>query len=134
LATNQWLNIVNFGLIILIWLVQLIIYPSFHEIDEAVFTKWHKKYVKLMCSVVVPLMLAQALLVLRSVVDHLTLGNLLMLTGITICWTSSFFLSVPCHKMLQLKGKDHAVIHRLVRTNWIRTIFWTCVFLAGIMA
>jgi len=130
----HWLNIINFGLVVLIWLVQLIIYPSFAHIDEAGFVNWHRKYVKRISSVAIPLMLAQILLVFRLVFLKSNLLDFLMLSGITIIWIASFSLSVPCHKKLQKRGKDQAVIKRLVQTNWIRTILWTAIFLTGIFS
>jgi hypothetical protein len=130
----HWLNIINFGLVVLIWLVQLIIYPSFAYIDEAGFVNWHRKYIKRISSLAIPLMLAQILLVLTLVFLDPCVPSFLMLSGIVIIWISSFYLSVPCHKKLQKNGKDQAVIKRIVQTNWIRTILWTAVFLTGIVS
>jgi len=130
----HWLNTINFGLAVLIWLVQLIVYPSFAYIDEAGFVNWHRKYVKRISSVAIPLMLAQILLIFRFVFLKANLLYFLMLSGIAIIWISSFSLSVPCHKKLQKSGKDQAVIKRLVQTNWIRTILWSAVFLTGIVS
>jgi hypothetical protein len=79
-------------------------------------------------------MLAQMALVLRLVFTQPGLPNFLMLSAIIIIWISSFSLSVPYHKKLLQRGKDQTVISRLVRTNWIRTILWTAVFLTGIVS
>ncbi len=128
-----WLDIINFGLVVLIWLVQLIIYPSFAYIGEAEFGDWHRKYVNRISSVVIPLMLGQMLLVIRLVFLASGLSYLLMLSGIIIIWISSFSLSVPCHRKLQKNGKDQGVIKLLVQTNWVRTIVWTAVFVTGIV-
>ena len=49
--------IVDSGLFVLIWLVQLIIYPSFRYTKEAYFVQWHARYTLLMGLVVSPFML-----------------------------------------------------------------------------
>ncbi|MDW7773187.1 MAG: hypothetical protein SCH71_09895 [Desulfobulbaceae bacterium] len=132
LSIPLWLDIVNFGLVVLIWLVQLIIYPAFAYINEDEFANWHRGYVKTISSIASPLMLAQMVLILWLVFTQPGLPDFLMLSGIIIIWISSFSLSVPCHKKLTQIGKNQSVITRLVRTNWIRTILWTAVFLTGI--
>ncbi len=45
---------VSWGLFILIWLVQLIIYPGFHRIPRESFATYHKWYVIRMSCVVLP--------------------------------------------------------------------------------
>lgn len=129
----QWLDIINFGLLVLVWLVQLIIYPSFAHIGATEFTSWHREYVGKISVVVTPLILIQMLLVLRLIYLIPALKYFLMLVCLAVIWISSFSLSVPCHKKLRKIGKDPAVIKRLVRTNWVRTILWTAVFLTGLI-
>ena len=133
LDSKEWLDIVNAGLVVLIWLVQLIIYPSFAHINETAFVDWHKKYVARITSCVAPLMIAQVLLVLRLLATTPIFKYYLMLSCILIIWYASFSLSVPCHRKLQKSGKNVAVINRLILTNWVRTILWTVVFLTGIL-
>ena len=128
-----WLDIINFGLVILIWLVQLIIYPSFAHIEKDEFLPWHRRYVRTISMIVSPLMLAQMVLIVIRLSYQLTRVNIFMLFCVIVIWISSFSLSVPCHTKLSRDGKDHVVIDRLVRTNWIRTILWTLVFLSGIL-
>ena len=55
---------IDFGLFILIWMVQLIVYPSFRCIDANLFSQWHDKYTGLISVFVVPLMFTQVGLVL----------------------------------------------------------------------
>jgi len=129
---SEWLHIINFGLVVLIWLVQLIIYPSFAQIRDAEFSSWHRRYVRKITAVVAPLMLAQLLLIIMTLINRPDAAAMLMLACVLGIWLTSFTLSVPCHKQLQDGGKNDQVIQRLVRTNWIRTILWTGVFLIGI--
>ena len=49
----------DFGLVVLIWIVQLIIYPSFHVVANDAFAAWHKTYMALISYLVIPLMFGQ---------------------------------------------------------------------------
>ena len=118
--------IVDSGLFVLIWLVQLIIYPSFRYTKEAYFVQWHARYTLLMGLVVSPFMLTQAgiegLLLFQNEVRWWRIAP------ITLIWLATFSLSVPCHRQLQKSGKNLSTINRLVATNWIRTILWSLLF------
>jgi len=120
--------IVSMGLFILIWLVQLIIYPSFAFAAVETFTQWHKRYTGLITIFVAPLMLLQTTAFAWQAFFlgrwHDWVGFALVVT----CWIATFCLSVPCHDALQRQGYDLKIIKRLVRTNWIRTAAWTAVF------
>ena len=50
---------IDFGLVVLIWLVQLIIYPSFRYMSAEQLAIWHPNYSNLITLFVGPLMLAQ---------------------------------------------------------------------------
>ncbi|MEQ9363414.1 MAG: hypothetical protein RIF32_04185, partial [Leptospirales bacterium] len=56
------LHLFHFGLVVLIWLVQLVIYPAFMYADAEQFTDWHRVYTERVSLVVVPLMLGQLVL------------------------------------------------------------------------
>ena len=130
---KTWFTIINFGLVVLIWLVQLIIYPSLAHISEADFISWHRRYVRTISIIVTPLMIAQMLLAAEMLNRDRNLPHMLIVLCIAIIWIASFALSVPCHKALQQHGKNQTVIHRLVGTNWIRTMLWSAIFLLGLL-
>lgn len=46
-----------------------------------------------------------------------------------VCWVCTFFLSVPIHAQLAKGAHDPALLQRLVRTNWPRTLAWTLIVL-----
>ncbi len=128
-----WLLLIDFGLFVLIWLVQLIIYPSFRYCDPAQFQSWHNTYTGLISVFVVPLMLAQlGIYGWQSAVrgeawDYIALG----LVGVV--WAVTFGWSVPCHDALHRQGFDREVIARLVLSNWPRTIVFTTLMLAHVI-
>ena len=49
--------LVDAGFIVLIWAVQLVIYPSFKFYSNANLLKWHRLYTKRVTVIVLPLML-----------------------------------------------------------------------------
>jgi hypothetical protein len=53
---------ISWGLLILIWLVQLIIYPGFQRISRDAFAAYHRWYVIRIAAVVLPLMVAELVL------------------------------------------------------------------------
>lgn len=122
-----WQIIVDSGLFVLIWLVQLIIYPSFRYTTEEFFIQWHSRYTALMGLIVTPFMLIQA----GMEVSVLLLCQLRWerVVPILLIWLATFTFSVPCHRQLHQGGKDFATITRLIVTNWIRTLLWSLLFL-----
>ncbi|MBT8362641.1 MAG: hypothetical protein HKP41_01035 [Desulfobacterales bacterium] len=118
-------TVVNFGLCILIWLVQLVIYPSFEEIEESRFPQWHKRYTLRISCLVLPLMLSQVVLFGHLIYQN-SFNAVSLIQGLLIfsAWVVTFTLSVPCHKKLS-KKKDTYQIKRLIASNWLRTVAWT---------
>lgn len=116
---------VNFGMCVLIWIVQLIIYPSFEEIEESQFPQWHKRYTFRISCLVIPLMISQVVLLGRLIYLN-SFNTVFILQGLLIfvAWVVTFTLSVPCHKKLSEK-KDTSQIKRLTASNWLRTAAWT---------
>lgn len=117
---------VSLALAVLIWLVQLIIYPSFHHLDRERFVAWHLRYTGLITWIVLPLMLGQVgLLGLLLATDPAPAAALWAQAPlVALAWLATFIFSVPAHGRLQ-QGKDDRQIAWLVSTNWIRTAAWT---------
>ncbi len=126
--------VADVGLVVLIWMVQLIIYPAFHFIEKDRFVQWHAAYARAIAILVIPLMFAQAISVLAGIVLDPAAPGIVQLVLVFAAWLSTFALSVPCHGKLRARGKDDAVITRLIRTNWPRTIAWSFVALLDFIA
>ena len=116
---------VSWGLFILIWLVQLIIYPGLARIPSNDFVNYHAWYVTKITMVVLPLMICEIIITIALLFLQENLFYPIVTCGLVILvWSSTFTLQVPIHKSLQA-GKDKSKIRRLVVTNWIRTISWS---------
>ena len=116
---------VSWGLLVLIWLVQLVVYPSFRRISSENFPSFHKWYVIRISSVVLPLMILELGFVTWWILsDKPSIAPALSTIFVFIVWLSTFVLQVPIHNQLKT-GKENLLIRRLISTNWIRTVAWT---------
>ena len=114
----------GYGLVVLIWLVQVIIYPGFHRIPPDIFIDYHRWYVKRISLIVLPLMISEVGMTIWWLLDAGTPGAVISTVLVVIVWSSTFLLQVPIHNRLT-SGKKEMLIRRLVATNWIRTIAWS---------
>lgn len=109
----------------LIWLIQVIHYPSFRYINQEHFSTFHRLHTNRITFIVGPLMTLEfatgAYLFFQ---ENMSLWSSINLAGILVIWLSTAFLSVPAHNKLALSYGD-ATLQRLISTNWIRTIMWT---------
>lgn len=124
----QLLLLISFGLVILIWLVQLIIYPNFQYIPDAELIKWHKIYTPRITVVVAPLMILQLALTIYLSFYLFSTLNLLALGLIVLNWLITFIYFVPLHVKIDQDNINQTSLRRLVQLNWYRTIIWSCVF------
>ena len=113
--------IISTGLLVLIWIIQILHYPSFLFVDRTRFSLFEQFHTKRISYIVLPLMIAE----LGLVIFHF---RPIVFGIVSLIWLSTFFLQVPCHEKLK-RGFDEKVIRKLILTNWIRTILWTIKFL-----
>lgn len=135
----NWLNhldalrhCVDLGMLVLIWLVQLTIYPGFAQMRSEAFSAWHESYMNRMGFIVSPFMLTQPLVIGLQLWLELTIFHIASAVLVGLAWLATAVFSVPAHRRLQQSGFDEAVIQRLVVTNWIRTLAWTGTCLLGL--
>jgi hypothetical protein len=122
-----WLAVlgVSFMLLSLIWLVQLLHYPTFRYIDPAAFGAFHAHHTRSISYLVAPLMVGELALAAWCAVQargHWAWAVPLVLVLFT--WANTFFVAVPLHGRLAA-GFDRDVIERLIRANGWRTAAWT---------
>ena len=127
------LLVVDFGLVVIIWMTQLIVYPSFDSVDTSLFPSWHASYTRRISFVVAPLMVAQLGLHSQHLFEMPSLASVGSLAFVILAWVVTFAVSVPCHRTLCLYGRSEKVVARLVKSNWIRTVCWTWVFLISVV-
>lgn len=118
----------HFGLVVLIWLVQLVIYPSFRWADPDRFTDWHKSYTRRLSVVVTPLMLWQAVGAAATAVRRPTPVSVAVILLIAMIWAVTFIGAVPIHRRLSQRFR-RTDVETLIRVNWIRTVGWSALWL-----
>lgn len=108
----------------IIWFVQTIHYPWFHDVPAEKFRAYHQRYTDRMGRLVGPIMLIELATGVMLAWKYGGTVMMLNLAGIMALWLSTFILQVPCHNRLSA-GYDADIHRRLVSTNWIRTIIWS---------
>ncbi len=106
-----------------IWLIQLIHYPTFSQINESQFIAFHLRHSTMMSVLVGPVMLAE-LLAVSVLAKNFEVFWLIQGLLTIFLWFLTFFVSVPIHKQLERGQKQHLQV-QLIKTNWPRTIIWT---------
>ena len=129
-----WLHLIDFGLLVLIWAVQLLVYPSFKYLSSSALLQWHRTYTPAITVIVMPLMVSQVVLhVLRLYGDFSWVHGLLMLMVLST-WITTFIIFVPLHNTISCNEASPETLDKLITYNWVRTVLWTVIFLAEIVA
>lgn len=107
-----------------IWLIQLIHYPSFIHINAGSFQQFHAQHSAVMGLIVGPIMVVELLTAFWLLNYETNFLNITNATLVIALWLLTFLVSVPLHNKLT-QGQDLTVIQSLIQTNWPRTILWT---------
>jgi len=109
-----------------IWVIQLVHYPSFHFIELKQYTTFQRFHMSRISYVVVPAMLTELFTLIFLIIFMDKIDTLVTVSGLLliIIWlmTAVFFSGV--HQKLT-SGYDKTVVNSLVKLNWGRTLLWT---------
>ena len=117
------------GLLVLILMVQLIIYPSFLHYPLKSLITWHNIYTKRIAVIVVPLMLGQLSISLFQVYESQVFDTFLYAAIVLFLWAITLFKFAPMHNEISQGNVSGKFLTTLVHLNWIRTILWFLLFL-----
>ena len=120
--------LLDFGLCILIWMVQLIVYPSFTFYNNTQLLTWHKTYTKAIALIVIPLMLGQLGIAIYQVFLAQNSYTLVSIVLVVFLWGITLLKFAPMHQQISEGNTQIQLLKTLVQTNWIRTIIWTLLF------
>jgi len=126
--------LIDAGLVVLIWLVQLVIYPSFTYYQTADLFKWHQKYTTRLAFVVIPLMLSQLVLAIVAVFYQLNMVSSCSLLIVLFLWIFTFTSFAPLHHKISEGNTNQSLLQLLIRRNWIRTFLWSFLFSIHLIA
>ncbi len=132
LNREVWIQLVDFGLLVFIWTIQLTVYPSFRYFSSDSLLKWHGTYTGAVSIIVMPLMITQIILHTWRVYDSFSVSNLLLLVLVVGTWAVTFVVFVPLHHKVSLGYELTESLAHLESYNWIRTALWSLVFLMGV--
>lgn len=118
---------------VLIWLVQLVIYPAFLHFRNEDFKRWHLIYTRRVTYVVMPVMLGQLALYGWLLWTGRTWDVVLNGLLILLVWGVTFFRAVPLHGALDVEEDHLPLATRLLTVNWWRTGIWTAVWAVSLM-
>lgn len=120
--------LVDAGLVVLIWMVQLIVYPSFLFYQPKDLVSWHQKYTQRIAVIVVPLMLLQLTIAIYDIFYQFnTLHTIRFLLVISL-WIFTFKSFVPLHFKITENKFDEKLLKLLIQRNWLRTFLWCVLF------
>ena len=109
-----------------IWVIQLVHYPSFHFIELKQYTTFQRFHMSRISYVVIPAMLTELFTLILIVISMNQIDTLVLASAILLIFiwlmTAVFFSGV--HQKLTL-GYDQTVVDKLVKLNWGRTLLWT---------
>ena len=109
-----------------IWLIQLLVYPSFRDIESGRFREAMLRHQTLTGRIVIlPMLIELVTSLLLLIFDPNSLSAWLSVICVGVWGFSTVLVQVPIHTRLAESGPDAALIDRLVKWNWPRTIAWT---------
>jgi len=126
---------IDFGLVVLIWMVQLIVYPSFSFYSKHNLKEWHLIYTKNISLIVIPLMLFQLGLTINDCIGHFSFYNGCITILILSIWIITFLKFVPLHTKIDVEeaSSNHLkTLKELIQYNWLRTILWSLIFILNV--
>jgi hypothetical protein len=117
--------VLDVGLLVLIWMIQLIVYPSFLFYTAKELIAWHKMYTKAIALIVIPLMLGQLGIAIYQVFLVQNTYTLTSIILVVFLWGITLLKFAPMHQQIS-EGNTHVqLLKKLVQNNWIRTLIWT---------
>ena len=117
--------ILDVGLLVLIWMIQLIVYPSFLFYTAKELIAWHKMYTKAIALIVIPLMLGQLGIAIYQVFHLQNTYTLTSIVLVVFLWGITLLKFAPMHQQIS-EGNTHVqLLKKLVQINWIRALIWT---------
>jgi len=113
-------------MVAIIWIVQILHYPTFLFIDKERYTEFQQFHMNKISYIIVPLMLVELIsgLSILFTVENIQFSFYVSLSLLILIWLITGLFFTKFHSELSKKFR-HNTILRLIRLNWIRTVFWT---------
>ena len=109
-----------------IWVIQIVHYPSFHFIEKELYTAFQKFHMNKISIIVIPIMLAELITGMMLFLDRGSKSPFLIISFVilVLIWLITGVFFSKAHNEL-MTGYQELVVNQLVVMNWIRTLLWT---------
>ena len=109
-----------------IWVIQIVHYPSFHFMEKELYTAFQKFHMNKISIIVIPIMLAELITGMMLFLDKSSKSPFLIISFVilVLIWLITGVFFSKAHNEL-IAGYQELVINQLVAMNWIRTLLWT---------
>ena len=109
-----------------IWVIQIVHYPSFHFIEKELYTAFQKFHMNKISIIVIPIMLAELITGMMLFLDKSPKSPFLIISFVilVLIWLITGVFFSKAHNEL-MTGYQELVVNQLVVMNWIRTLLWT---------
>ena len=129
-----WILLIDFGLMVFIWTIQLVVYPGFRHLSPEALLRWHSIYTSRVTVIVMPLMVAQIVLHGWRLHNEFSMVTLFIVCLVASTWLITFAVFVPLHNRIASNQKLTQNLTNLVLYNWLRTALWSLIFIIGVFA
>ncbi len=120
--------IATFIMVGVIWVIQLVHYPSFYFIEKKKYQSFQKFHMRNISYIVMPMMIIELFTGFILIVNFNNFKGYynfnISLFFLLCTWAITGIIFTKLHNEL-LKGYDKLIIKKIIKWNWIRTIFWT---------
>ena len=109
-----------------IWVIQIVHYPSFHFIEKELYTAFQKFHMNKISIIVIPIMLAELITGMMLFLDKSSKSPFLIISFVilVLIWLITGVFFSKAHNEL-ITGYQELVVNQLIAMNWIRTLLWT---------
>ena len=126
LSLEQLHLIATSMMVAIIWMVQILHYPSFLFVDKKQYTEFQQFHMKKISYIIVPIMLLELFsgFAILFYIEKAQLSLYASLTLLVLIWVITGLFFTKYHTELSKKYNRNTIL-RLIRFNWIRTVLWT---------
>ena len=108
----------------IIWVIQVVHYPSFHFIGNSRYISFQKFHMERISYIVIPIMLVESISGFLLIYDELNPILLISMVLLLSIWMLTVFFFALVHQKL-VSGYQVGMVAKLVKINWVRTLLWT---------
>ena len=116
-------------MVAIIWIVQILHYPTFLFIDRKQYTDFQQFHMNKISYIIVPIMAVELFsgLGILFIIQKQQISFYVSFALLILIWMITGLLFTKYHSDLSKKYNEETIL-QLIRFNWIRTLFWTIRF------